>query len=36
MKKTFEMPTIELVKFEAEAVLNEASMPGGEDALPWG
>lgn len=41
MKKPFEMPLIELVKFEAEAVLNDgvASLPTNDDggvALPWG
>ena len=41
MKKPFEMPLVELVKFEAEAVLNDgvASLPTDDDggvALPWG
>ena len=40
MKKPFEMPLVELVKFEAEAVLNGvlASLPDGDDdnATPWG
>lgn len=36
MKKTFEMPEIEVVKFEAEAVLNTPeSWPTGDDELGW-
>ena len=32
--KNFEMPAIEIVKFETAEVMN-ASWDGGENALPW-
>ena len=37
MKKTFEMPVIEIVKFETEDVMNSArfSSWGGENDLGW-
>ena len=37
MKKTFEFPEIEVVKFETEAVLStDGSMPNWEDNQPGG
>lgn len=38
MKKTFEMPEIEIVRFETEAVLSDSSAPsnnGGGNGMGW-